>query len=153
MIKPGIQEFLDSPLGRELTREQLHQELTAQSHWQGRYRIIMKLGSRMPALAPQWQREDAEVAGCESKAWLYHHRDEQGQHHFLADSESRIIKGLLVLILSTCNHSSDQTIRDLDLDSWFSELGLSAHLSPSRANGVAALVAAIRTRASAPQPG
>ncbi|WP_417345117.1 SufE family protein [Ferrimonas sp.] len=146
MIKPGIQEFLDSPLGRELTREQLHQELMAQSHWQGRYRIIMKLGSRMPALAPQWQREDAEVAGCESKAWLYHHRDETGYHHFLAGSESRIIKGLLVLILSACNHGDDQTIRGLDLDSWFGELGLSAHLSPSRANGLAALVEAIRAQ-------
>lgn len=149
MIKPGIQEFLDSPLGRELTREQLHRELMAQSHWQGRYRIIMKLGSRLPPLAPQWRREEAEVAGCESKAWLYRHRDEAGHHHFLSDSESRIIKGLLVLILSACNHGDDDVLRGLDLDSWFGELGLSAHLSPSRANGLAALVEAIKDPASA----
>ncbi|WP_035414975.1 SufE family protein [Ferrimonas kyonanensis] len=146
MTKPGVQQFIDSPLGAEIDQAELDKELMAQSHWQGRYRIIMKLGSRMPVLEPRWQQPSAKVSGCESAAWLYHHQDEQGIHHFLADSESRIIKGLLVLILSACNHKSSAQLAQLDLEGWFDTLGLSAHLSPSRANGLSALVSAILAR-------
>ncbi|TKB53671.1 SufE family protein [Ferrimonas aestuarii] len=145
MTKPAIHQFLASTIGSELTQEDLHHELMAHTQWQGRYRIIMKLGSRMPALDTEWQQPHAEVSGCESKAWLYHHQSDDGKHHFLADSESRIIKGLLVLILSACNHKHSSALAELDLESWFTELGLSAHLSPSRANGVAALIQTIKS--------
>ncbi|MBW3165691.1 SufE family protein [Ferrimonas balearica] len=139
MMIPSEAAFRENPVGPTLTREQLDAELKAQGHWQGRYRLLMKLGSRMPALAPQWHKADAEVAGCESATWLYH-QELEGRHYFLADSEARIVRGLLVLVLAACNGRSSAELAQVGLDEWFRELGLADHLSPSRASGLNAVV-------------
>ncbi|MBY5992986.1 SufE family protein [Ferrimonas balearica] len=146
---PSEADFLASPLGDTITQASLDEELKAQGHWQGRYRLLMKLGTRMPALAADLRQGEATVAGCESVTWL-HHRQIQGRHHFLADSEARIVRGLLVLVLAACNGKTGAQLAGVDLDAWFSELGLADHLSPSRASGLNAVVQRIRALADAP---
>ncbi|GAA4899795.1 SufE family protein [Ferrimonas pelagia] len=145
MMTPEPSLFLSSPLGRELTQATLSQELMAQPHWQGRYRILMKLGNRMAKLAPELQQAAAAVAGCESATWLYHYQ-QAGRHYFLADSDSRIVRGLLVLVLAAANGRSAEQLAQLDLAAWFAQLGLADHLSPSRSNGLNAVVEAILQR-------
>ncbi|MBY6187125.1 SufE family protein [Marinobacter hydrocarbonoclasticus] len=140
---PTEAEFLASPMGQAITQDALDAELKAQGHWQGRYRLLMKLGSRMPSLDATWHQSDAEVAGCESATWL-HHREIEGRHYFLADSEARIVRGLLVLVLAACNGLDSAALSQVDLDRWFAELGLADHLSPSRASGLNAVVQSIR---------
>lgn len=145
MTKPTDAQFLNSPLGRELTQAELDSELSAQGHWQGRYRLLMKLGSRMAPLDATLRQTDAEVAGCESATWLYH-AELDGRHYFLADSEARIVRGLLVLVLAACNGLTSEALSQVDLDGWFTRLGLADHLSPSRASGLNAVVEAIRAQ-------
>ncbi|GAA5190117.1 SufE family protein [Ferrimonas gelatinilytica] len=147
MTMPDASTFLQSPLGQGLTREMLDQELQAQGHWQGRYRLLMKLGSRMAPLPPECQSPEAEVTGCESRTWLYH-RQIEGRHYFLADSEARIVRGLLVLVLAACNGRSNRELAEVELEPWFRALGLSDHLSPSRASGLHSVVQAIRQHAA-----
>lgn len=147
MMNPTDALFLGNPLGQQLTRNELDAELKAQGHWQGRYRLLMKLGSRMAPLDAALHQSEAEVAGCESATWLYH-AEIEGRHYFLADSEARIVRGLLVLVLTACNGLTAEALGQVDLDGWFTELGLADHLSPSRASGLNAVVQAIRAHAA-----
>ncbi|WP_028117201.1 SufE family protein [Ferrimonas senticii] len=141
------QRFLDSPLGQQLTQTSLNDELQAQGHWQGRYRILMKLGERMPKLDASLQTPAALVSGCESETWL-HHAEIDGKHYWLADSQARIVRGLLVLVLAASNGKTASELASLDLDRWFAELGLTDHLSPSRSNGLNAVVEQIKAVSS-----
>ncbi|QIZ77807.1 SufE family protein [Ferrimonas lipolytica] len=144
MTTVNQQLFLQSPLGDTLTQAALTEELMTQGHWQGRYRILMKLGQRMDKLPESLQIDSAVVAGCESVTWL-HHRQIDERHYFLADSDSRIVRGLLVLVLAACNGKTSAQLASVTLSDWFAELGLTDHLSPSRSNGLNAVVQQIRT--------
>ncbi len=115
--------------------------------WQNRYREIMLLGKSLPTLDEQFRVEQAQVRGCESQAWLYHCCID-GKHYFLADSDARVVKGLIALLLAATHGKDSQTISALDIESYFDELGLTGQLSPSRTNGLFALAAAIKAAAN-----
>ncbi len=116
------------------------------SNWQERYRHIMLLGKTLTKLAEQYRVESAQVRGCESDAWLYHSKID-GKHYFLADSDARIVKGLITLLLIACNGKTSAEINAFDADDYFSQLGLQGQLSPSRTNGLLALAQAIKASA------
>ncbi|WP_076416222.1 SufE family protein [Shewanella sp. UCD-KL12] len=117
------------------------------SNWQERYRQIMLLGKTLPKLDEQFRVEVAQVRGCESNAWLYHKKIE-GKHYFIADSDARIVKGLVALLLTACQGKSAAEIATFDLDAYFEQLGLTGQLSPSRTNGLFALAQAIKAFSS-----
>lgn len=118
--------------------------LRQQTSWDARYRQLMLLGKAAPASYPH--REGLRCAqhlitGCESKAWLAYDWDEQSQTFtFYADSDAKIIRGLLALILDIYNHKTAREVLDTDLASIIEELGLWQQLSPSRGNGLRAIV-------------
>ena len=116
------------------------------ANWQERYREIMLLGKTLPKLDDAFRIEQAQVRGCESSAWLYHINIE-GKNYYLADSDARIVKGLIALLLAVTHGQSAQTIAALDINAYFDELGLTGQLSPSRTNGLFALAAAIKASA------
>ena len=111
-------------------------------NWQERYRQIMLLGKTLPTLADEFRLESAQVKGCESDAWLYH-LEQDGKHYFLADSDARIVKGLIGLLLSACHGKQSDEILAFDPSAYFKQLGLEGQLSPSRTNGLHALAKAM----------
>lgn len=111
-------------------------------NWQERYRQIMLLGKTLPTLADAFRLESAQVKGCESDAWLYH-LEQDGKHYFLADSDARIVKGLIGLLLSACHGKQSDEILAFDPSAYFKQLGLEGQLSPSRTNGLHALAKAM----------
>lgn len=116
------------------------------ANWQERYRQIMLLGKDLPNLSAPLRQDCAKVQGCESDAWLYHLA--QGDtHYYLADSDARIVKGLIGLLLSACHGKTTQHIQAFDPHSYFAQLGLEGQLSPSRTNGLNALALAIKEAA------
>ncbi|TMP29143.1 SufE protein [Pseudoalteromonas rubra] len=120
-----------------------HIEHTLAQHgaWQGKYREIMLLGKTLPAMPDALKTDAALVKGCESKVWLHLDLDEQQQHLvIIADSDTRIVKGLLAIILACYNNQLPQEAGKLDAYELFDKLGLIKHLSPSRGNGVRAIV-------------
>lgn len=111
-------------------------------NWQERYRQIMLLGKTLPTLADAFRLESVQVKGCESNAWLYH-IEQDGKHYFLADSDARIVKGLIGLLLSACHGKQSDKILAFDPSAYFKQLGLEGQLSPSRTNGLHALAKAM----------
>ena len=82
------------------------------------------------------------MKGSDSDAWLYHIAQE-GKHYYLADSDTRIVKGLIGLLLSACHGKTQDQILAFDPAIYFKQLGLEGQLSPSRTNGLHALAKAM----------
>jgi cysteine desulfuration protein SufE len=87
--------------------------------------------------------EEILVSGCESQVWLCAEQSD-GIWSFCGDSDSRIVKGLISIVFSALNHKSALDIQQFELDAYFSQLGLLNHLSPSRGNGLWAIVTQIK---------
>lgn len=142
----SLQRLLKGGDGAEAPGEagQLYQSLRQAGHWDARYRQLLLLGKQLSAMPAEQRSEDTLIQGCESKAWLSWQRAADGSLHFSADSDAKIIRGLLALILDMCNGQTAAAIRQLDFEQAFAELGLQQHLSPSRGNGLRAIVDRIR---------
>ncbi len=118
-------------------------EVGQQRDWQQKYRLLMQLGKALPPLPDALKRDELLVAGCESAAWLCH--QQQDDRHFWGfDSEARIIKGVITVLLSQLNGQPTEQLKAIDLNALYQQLGLAQGLSPSRSNGVAAVIRRIQ---------
>ncbi len=112
--------------------------------WDSRHREIMLLGKQLERLDKKLRDEKSLISGCESLAWLTAQKNEKGVFQFQADSDAKIIRGLLVIVLAAFNDKTAEQIQAFDIESYFEKLGLMQHLSPSRGNGVLAIVNKIK---------
>lgn len=113
--------------------------------WDSKHREIMLLGKNLERLDLNKRNEISLINGCESLAWLVGSKDSQGIYTFNADSDAKIIRGLLVIVLAAYNQKSAEEIKSFNIQCYFENLGLMQHLSPSRGNGVLAIVDKIQT--------
>lgn len=111
--------------------------------WEQRARMLMQWGERLPALAEAEKVDANLVQGCESLVWLVGHLQD-GHWHFAASSDARMIRGLVALLLARVNGLSAVALQAVDLPGWFEQLGLSRQLSPSRSNGLNAVLQRMR---------
>ena len=117
--------------------------------WQQKYREIMLLGKTLPALADVLKTDDALVPGCESKVWMFMEFDDsENRLVVIGDSDTRIVKGLLAIILALYNGLTPEEVVNINAYDEFEKLGLIKHLSVSRGNGIKAVVEAIRSMAT-----
>ncbi|ESP93336.1 MULTISPECIES: SufE family protein [Pseudoalteromonas] len=131
---------------------QIQSKLNSLKGWQAKYREIMLLGKQLPVLPEPLKTPDAQVKGCESNVWLHLDLDESQQRLvIIADSDTRIVKGLLAIILACYNNALPQDAQSIDAYQLFEEMGLIKHLSPSRGNGVKAIVELINKKVAAIQ--
>jgi cysteine desulfuration protein SufE len=107
--------------------------------WEQRARLLMKWGDRLPALSDVDKVEANRVHGCESQVWLVGALGD-GHWQFAASSDARLIRGLVALLLARVNGLSAVELQQVDLPDWFNQLGLSRQLSPSRSNGLNAVL-------------
>ena len=107
--------------------------------WEQRARLLMQWGERIPAMAPEDKVDANLVQGCESLVWLVGHLQD-GHWQFAASSEARMIRGLVALLLARVNGLTAAELQAVDLPDWFNQLGLSRQLSPSRSNGLNAVL-------------
>lgn len=112
--------------------------------WDSRHRQIMLLGKQLPRLDKSERNEQTLISGCESLAWLVAEKNEHNIFHFQADSDAKIIRGLLVIVLAAFNNKTAVQIQTFNIESYFNSLGLMQHLSPSRGNGILAIVDKIK---------
>lgn len=116
--------------------------------WQQKYREIMLLGKTLPALPDVLKTEDALVPGCESKVWMFVEFDlKENTLVVIGDSDTRIVKGLLAIILALYNGLTPEQVVNINAYEEFDKLGLISHLSASRGNGIKAMVDKIQTMA------
>lgn len=111
--------------------------------WEQRARMLMQWGQRLPELDERDKIEANRVHGCESQVWLVG-ECKDGHWQFAASSDARLIRGLVALLLARVNGLSTQELKQVDLPDWFDQLGLSRQLSPSRSNGLNAVLQRMR---------
>lgn len=116
---------------------------TACPGWEQRARLLMQWGERLEALTETERVADNQVQGCESNVWLLAERRED-RWHFRAYSDARLLRGLLAVLLARVDGLDSEALAQLDVADWFSQLGLSRQLSPSRSNGMNAVVHRMR---------
>ena len=115
--------------------------------WEQRARLLMQWGQRLPEMSEADKTEANRVHGCESLMWLVGKQvDRRGQ--FAASSEARLIRGLVALLLARVNGLTTEELQQVDLPGWFEQLGLSRQLSPSRSNGLNAVLVRMRELAA-----
>jgi cysteine desulfuration protein SufE len=112
--------------------------------WEARYQYLIELGEKVEPMEDALKTEATEVKGCVSKVWLHHSKDSSGRFHFHADSDGKITRGLVYIVLSAYQDKTASDIRGIDIESEFSKLGLDEHLSPNRRNGFFAMVERIK---------
>ncbi|GIC78430.1 cysteine desulfurase sulfur acceptor subunit CsdE [Moritella sp. F3] len=137
-------DFSSSPFGNTITSTDVLTLLTAQAGWQNKYRQLIQLGNKIPALSDDYKIAENQIKGCESQAWLALHCDNDERLWFGLDSDARIVKGLMATLLAAVNGKTRAEIAAFDVDDYFAQLGFMQQLSPSRGNGLKAVIAAIK---------
>jgi cysteine desulfuration protein SufE len=120
-------------------------EIEQAKDWQAKYRVLMQLGKKLPAIPEKMKQPELLVKGCESRAWLMHYHDNAtDKHYFVLDSEARIVKGLMAIMLCLVNGMTTAELCQFDLCHKFDQLNLKPYLSQSRGNGLTAMVSRIK---------
>lgn len=125
----------------------LHQELKGIDNWEDRYRKLIEAGKNLPPIADQYRTSDYLVRGCQAQVWLnaeFH----EGRVLLSGSSDALIVSGLMALVFEHYSGLKPDEIIALNT-SFISELGLGQHLTPSRANGLQAMIKQIKIYALA----
>ena len=135
-----------------MTIEERQKEITDEfadiSDWMDRYGYIIDLGNALDPLPDELKTPDRLIEGCQSRVWLDASQDEEGRIHVRADSDAIIVKGIISLLVSVLDGHTPDEILAADLH-FIDEIGLSRHLSPTRSNGLLAMVKQMRVYALA----
>ena len=113
--------------------------------WSERYQYLIDLGRKLPPFPEAWKTDEHRLRGCQSMVWIVPSGD-ASRLDFAAISDSAIVSGLVYLALRVYSGRSAREILDTQAD-YIGEIGLAKHLSPTRSNGLAALLAFIRDTA------
>ncbi|WP_458735902.1 cysteine desulfurase sulfur acceptor subunit CsdE [Zobellella taiwanensis] len=138
---------MNHPFGTAITDTEIRALFAAAHGWEARYKQLILLAKQLPPLAEEHRIDANAIHGCESQAWLLAEQDAQGRWQFHCDSDARIVKGLMAVVLAALSNKTSAEITAFDMDAYFEELQLLNHLSPSRGNGLRAVVSAIKANA------
>ena len=130
------------PFGTVITEETLKLTFTPLTQWEDKYRQLILLGKQLPALSDELKAQAKEIPGCENRVWLGF-TQAGDKLHFFGDSEGRIVRGLLAVLLTAIEGKSAAQLLAHSPLALFDELGLRAQLSASRSQGLTALSDAV----------
>lgn len=116
--------------------------------WLDRYSQIIDMGNELEPLDESLKTPDRLIEGCQSRVWLDAELDAEGKMHLKADSDAIIVKGIISMLIDVLNGHSPQEVLDADLH-FIDDIGLSEHLSPTRSNGLVAMLKQMRLYALA----
>ena len=116
--------------------------------WEQRYQYIIDLGKSIPGLPEDAKTPERLGKGCQSSVWLVESYD-GNKINFDVDSDAVIVQGLLALVLAAYNDKTPKDILTFDIDGYFEALDLERHITPTRGNGLRAIVGKIQELAKA----
>lgn len=128
-------------------QDEIIEEFSSLSDWMDKYSYIIELGNAVEPLEEKYKTPDNIIDGCQSRVWLVADED-NGNIIFRADSDAIIVKGLISLLIRVLSGNTPQDILDSDLY-FMKEIGLQEHLSPTRSNGLLAMIKQMRVYALA----
>lgn len=106
--------------------------------WEGKYEHLIELGKSLPKIDDQFKTEDKIIKGCQSRVWL-HSEKKENKIIYTADSDAIITKGMVALMIRVLSHQHPQNIMNANLE-FINKIGLTEHLSPTRANGLVSMI-------------
>jgi len=127
-------------------QREIAEEFAFFGDWTERYQYLIDLGKQLPPFPEEWKTEDYRVHGCQSMVWLVPGGN-AANLHFDAISDSAIVSGLIALVLRVYSDRSAQEIVDTE-PAFIGTIGLAKHLSPTRSNGLAAMLAQLKQYAA-----
>ena len=131
------------------TQQDIIDEFSIFEDWLDRYNYLIEMGNDLPAIHPEYRTSEYLINGCQSKVWL--HADLlEGRLQFKADSDAIIVKGIVALLVKLMNNRSPEEILENELF-FIDGIGLRQNLSPTRSNGLLAMVKKMRLYAMAYQ--
>ncbi|MDE6283181.1 MAG: SufE family protein [Muribaculaceae bacterium] len=128
-------------------QDEIIDELSGLDDWMDRYAYIIDLGNSLPPIDDKLKTPDRLIEGCQSRVWLDARLDD-GKVIFTADSDAIIVKGIISMLIDVLSGHTPQEILDADLY-FIDRIGLAEHLSPTRSNGLLAMIKQMRLYALA----
>lgn len=129
-------------------QEQIIDEFAGIDDWMDRYGMIIDLGNSLPPIDESLKTPEHLIEGCQSRVWLDATLSPEGRVKYTADSDAIIVKGIIALLIAVLNDHTPDEILASDLH-FISAIGLSENLSPTRSNGLLAMVKQMRMYALA----
>ena len=126
----------------DVIQEEIIEEFSVFDDWLDKYDYLIELSDSLPAIAPEHRTDDFLIRGCQSRVWV-DARLEDGLVWFAADSDAIITKGIIALLVRVMSGRPAEELANIDLY-FIDEIGLGENLSPTRSNGLRAMVAQMK---------
>ena len=135
-----------------MTIEEIQQEVIEEfegfDDWMDKYQMLIDLGSEQQPLPEKYKVESNLIDGCQSRVWLQADLTPEGTIHFQAESDALIVKGIVTLLIRVLDNQTPDDILNADLH-FIEDIGLKEHLSPTRSNGLLAMLKQMKLYAMA----
>jgi cysteine desulfuration protein SufE len=128
-------------------QDEIIEEFSDFTDWMDKYQLLIDLGNGQEALNEKYKTESNLIDGCQSRVWLQADYNE-GKLNFTAESDALIVKGIIALLIRVLSGHTPDEILNTDLY-FIDKIGLTEHLSPTRSNGLLAMIKQIRMYALA----
>lgn len=132
---------------KDTIQEQIIEEFSIFDEWLDKYDYLIELSDSLPAIAPEHRTEQYVIKGCQSRVWV-DAKLEDGKMMYSADSDAIITKGIIALLIRVMNGRTPQELLDMELY-FIDAIGLSENLSPTRSNGLLAMIKQMKVYALA----
>lgn len=129
-------------------QDEIIAEFSDYDDWMDKYQLLIDLGNEQQPLDEQYKNESNLIEGCQSRVWLQADLTDEGKIHFQAESDALIVKGIITLLIRVLNNQTPDDILNADLY-FIDQIGLREHLSPTRSNGLLAMMKQMRMYALA----
>ena len=129
-------------------QDEIIEEFSGLDDWMDRYGMILDRGHSLPPIDEKFKTPEHLIEGCQSRVWVNAELSPEGKVVFTADSDAIIVKGIISMLVDVLSGHTPQEILDSDLY-FIDRVGLSEHLSPTRSNGLLAMVKQMRLYAMA----
>ena len=122
----------------EESQQEIIEEFSEMDDWMDRYQLLIDMGEEQAPLPAEEKNESNLIDGCQSRVWIVCN-EQDGRLHFRAESDALIVKGIIALLIRVINDHTPQEILDAKLH-FIDDIGLREHLSPTRSNGLLAMI-------------
>lgn len=131
-------------------QDEIIEEFAGIDDWMDRYGMIIDMGNSLPAIDEKYKTPEHLIDGCQSRVWVNAELTPDNRVEFTADSDAIIVKGIISMLVDVLSGHTPQEILDADLY-FIKDIGLQEHLSPTRSNGLVAMVKRLHLYAMAYQ--
>lgn len=132
----------------EEIQEEVIEEFSDYEDWMDKYQLLIDLGGEQEPLPAEYKVESNLIDGCQSRVWLQADLTDEGKIHFQAESDALIVKGIVTLLIRVLDNQTPEDILEADLH-FIEDIGLKEHLSPTRSNGLLAMLKQMKLYAMA----